>query len=97
MDAATFLLLLGPTALFFVLALAVVLFLGRRRGLMTTMETDGPEAPARPWWGSPVLWLGVCAVLALLGLFVAPHLFGGVFLFLPFLWIVRPRRREPHS
>lgn len=47
---------------------------------------------SRPWWGSPWLWLGVCGVFAVLGLFVWPGLFGGTFLFLPFVWVWRPRR-----
>lgn len=43
----------------------------------------------RPWWGNPLLWVGVSAVFVLLGLFVAPKLFGFAFLFLPFIWIRR--------
>ena len=45
----------------------------------------------RPWWGSPLIWLGVGGVFLLLGLFVAPHFFPGTILLFPFLWI-RPRR-----
>ena len=29
-------------------------------------------APDRPWWGNPWLWVGVCAVSIVLGLFVWP-------------------------
>ena len=47
---------------------------------------------ARPWWANPVFWLAVCAVFLVLGIFVFPHFFGGVVLFLPFFWI-SPRRR----
>ncbi len=43
----------------------------------------------RPWWGSPWLWLGVCVISIVLGVLVWPWLFGGVFLFLPFVWIGR--------
>jgi len=43
--------------------------------------------PGDPWWRSPAVWFGTCAVFAILGLFVAPKLFGFTFLFLPFLWI----------
>jgi hypothetical protein len=50
---------------------------------------------ARPWWGNPWLWVGVCAVSIVLGLLVWPGLFGGVFLVLPFVWVVRPRREPP--
>lgn len=50
----------------------------------------------RPWWGNPLLWLAVSVVFVVLGLFVLPHLFGGVFLFLPFVWVGGGfRRREP--
>lgn len=52
----------------------------------------------RPWWGNPLVWLGIAAVFVLLGLFVFPKLFGGVFLFLPFFWLRgwrRPVRRDP--
>jgi hypothetical protein len=64
-------------------------------------EADGGrwERLERPWWGNPLLWLGVSAVFLLLGLFVLPHLLGGVFLFFPFLWVGgwrrRPRREPP--
>lgn len=40
----------------------------------------------RLWWGNPLVWLGISTVFVLLGLFVFPHFFGGVFLFLPFFW-----------
>jgi hypothetical protein len=49
----------------------------------------------RPWWGNPLLWLTVCVVFVLLGVFVWPGLFGGMFLFLPFVWVWRPRRPPP--
>jgi hypothetical protein len=38
------------------------------------------------------LWLGVCAASLVLGFTVWPGLFGGTFLFLPFVWIGRTRR-----
>jgi len=40
------------------------------------------------------VWLAVCAVFLLLGLFVAPHFLGGTVIFLPFLWLWRPRAGE---
>jgi hypothetical protein len=46
----------------------------------------------RRWWGSPWVWLGVCAAFVALGIFVWPWLFGGTVVFLPFVWIWRPRR-----
>ena len=49
----------------------------------------------RPWWANPLLWLTVCVVFVLLGVFVWPGLFGGMFLFLPFVWVWRPRRPPP--
>jgi hypothetical protein len=51
-----------------------------------------PRPPERPWWGNPWLWLLVCVAFIVLGIFVWPGLFGGTFLFLPFIWIWRPRR-----
>jgi hypothetical protein len=54
---------------------------------------DPGRAPDRPWWASPWIWLTACAVFLVLGIVVWPGLFGGTFLFLPFVWIWRPRRR----
>jgi len=59
---------------------------------LATPLRDRPP-PRRPWWGNPWLWLAVCGVFLVLGLFVWPGLFGGTFLFLPFIWVWRPRRR----
>lgn len=53
-----------------------------------------PRPPPRPWWGNPWLWVGVSAVFLMLGLFVWPGLFGGTFLFLPFVWVRRSQRGE---
>ena len=49
-----------------------------------------PRPPRRPWWGSPWVWVAVSAVFVLLGIFVWPGLFGGVFLLVPFIWLSRP-------
>jgi hypothetical protein len=53
-----------------------------------------PRPPERPWWGNPWLWLLVSVLFVILGIFVWPGLFGGTFLFLPFIWVWRPRRRD---
>jgi hypothetical protein len=53
-----------------------------------------PHPSPRPWWGNPWIWLAVCVAFVLLGVFVWPGLFGGTFLFLPFIWIWRPRQRD---
>jgi hypothetical protein len=59
------------------------------------VETSGfDEPPPRPWWGNPLLWLGISAILLLLGIFVLPHFLPGVFIVLPFMWIGGGRRRE---
>ena len=50
-----------------------------------------PRPAGRRWWGNPWLWLGVSVAFLLLGLFVWRGLFGGIFLFVPFVWISRPR------
>ena len=59
-------------------------------------EAGEPE-PDRPWLGRPRAWLVLAAVFLILGLLVAPKLFGGVFLFFPLFWFRGPRRRRPHS
>jgi hypothetical protein len=48
----------------------------------------------RPWWGNPWLWVGASAVFLVLGIFVWPGLFGGVFVFLPFVWVARSRSTD---
>lgn len=53
-----------------------------------------PQPPERPWWGNPWLWVLVSLASVVLGIFVWPGLFGGMFLFLPFIWVWRPRRRD---
>jgi hypothetical protein len=50
-----------------------------------------PRPPGRPWWGSPWTWVAVVVVFLVLGLLVWPWLFGGVLLFVPFVWMSRPR------
>jgi hypothetical protein len=67
-------------------------------GLATPLRDAGP--PSRPWWGNPLIWVGACLVSLVLGLVVWPGLFGGVFVFLPFVWISRPRhepRMDPRT
>jgi hypothetical protein len=54
---------------------------------------DAPP-PGRPWWGNPWLWLVVAGAFLVLGVVVWPGLFGGTFVFLPFVWVWRPRRRR---
>ena len=53
-----------------------------------------PRPVERPWWGNPWLWVGVCVIFLILGFFVWPGLFGFSFLFLPFVFVWRPRRVE---
>jgi hypothetical protein len=69
-----------------------------RRQMAVPPRASVPRRPRppidRPWWGNPWLWVGVCAVSILLGLYVWPGLFGGVVLVLPFVWIGRPHH-EP--
>lgn len=73
------LVLLGPSIMIFLL-------LSRRLELERPGAAEGVPAE-RPWWGNPLLWLAFSVVSVLLGIFVAPQLFGGVILFLPFVWI----------
>jgi hypothetical protein len=86
--------IVGLFALFLVGSFAVLAVTGRLDG---RGAADERSRPARPRWGSPLVWAGVCAVFALLGLVVAPRLLGGVFLFLPFVWIGGRRRRRPED
>jgi hypothetical protein len=68
----------------------------RRRAQLAEPDLATPlrdlRPAERPWWGNPWLWLVVSAASVVLGIFVWPGLFGGMFLFLPFIWIWRPRR-----
>lgn len=59
--------------------------------LLTLRRHDLPAE--RAWWGNPWLWVGVSLISLVLGLLVWPWLFGGVFVFLPFVWI--GRSKEP--
>ena len=58
--------------------------------LATPLRDSQP--PERPGWGNPWLWVLVSLASVVLGIFVWPGLFGGTFLFLPFIWVWRPRR-----
>lgn len=93
MDAKTLVLILVPFA-FLAAGVAVFLTVSRNLGVHVLEEGGEAERFARPWWGSPLVWVGACAVLALVGLVVAPRLFGVILLFLPFVWIGRFRRRQ---
>ncbi|MGH2660333.1 MAG: hypothetical protein ACRDHS_11875 [Actinomycetota bacterium] len=93
MDAKTLLLILVPFA-FVAASIVVFLTFSRSLGVRSFEEDAERERFARPWWGSPLVWVGACAALALLGLMVAPRLFGVVFLLLPFIWIGRFRRHQ---
>jgi hypothetical protein len=53
--------------------------------------------PGRPWWSYPVVWVGVCAVVTVLGAIFVPRLLGFTFVFLPFLWLRRRPRRMPRD
>ncbi|HEX9774735.1 MAG TPA: hypothetical protein VGB83_04040 [Actinomycetota bacterium] len=62
------------------------------------MMTGAGRASAiegRPWYLNPPSWLGVSAVLMILGLFVAPALFGGAFFVLPLIMVGGRRRTVP--
>ncbi len=93
MNGNTLLLILVPFA-FLVGGVAAFLAMSARHGIHVLDEGVEPDRPVRPWWGNPLLWVGACAVLALVGLVVAPKLFGVAFLLLPFIWVGGLRRRE---
>lgn len=73
----TLALILVPAALF-VAAVVAVLAIRSSGGIRATV---------------PVPWLALTVVLLILGLFVAPRLLGFTFILLPFLLVIRPRRR----
>lgn len=50
-----------------------------------------PGQQPRPWWGNPWLWVGISAAFVVLGLVVWRGLLGGVFLFVPFVWLSRSK------
>jgi hypothetical protein len=50
-----------------------------------------PGQLGRQWWGNPWVWVGISAVSVVLGLVVWRGLFGGVFLFVPFVWLSRSK------
>jgi hypothetical protein len=57
---------------------------------IVTPPRDPDEQP-RPWWGNPWLWVGISAGSVVSGLVVWRGLLGGVFLFVPFVWISRSK------
>ena len=68
----------------------------RRRAQLAEPDLATPlrdsHPPERPWWGNPWLWVLVSLASVVLGIVVWPGLVGGTFLFLPFIWVWRPRR-----
>jgi hypothetical protein len=52
------------------------------------------ERDRRPWWGNPLVWLGLGAMFLVLGLVVAPHFLPFAVIFLPFVWIGGTGRRR---
>ncbi len=93
MNGNTLLLILIPFA-FMVGGLAVFLAMTVRRGIDVLDGGVESERRVRPWWGNPLLWVLACAGFALLGLVIAPRLFGVAFLLLPFIWIRGSRRQR---
>ena len=107
MDLREFILVALPFVVSIVLGVGFVLVFRERAAVREVMrrraqlaEPDlatplrDPPPPERPWWGNPWLWLLVSAVSVVLGIFVWPGLFGGTFLFLPFIWVWRPRGKD---
>ena len=50
-----------------------------------------PGQQQRPWWANPWLWVGFSAVSVVLGFVLWRGLLGGVFLFVPFVWLSRSK------
>lgn len=90
------LLLVLPAAVLLVVTAGFMLFVRRIAAPVAADEPEfvSDEPPERPWWGNPLVWVAVSAVLLILGLFVLPQFLPGVFIFLPFMWIGGGRRRK---
>jgi hypothetical protein len=70
----------------------------RRAALASPNAARRPAGPPRPWWGDPLLWVGIGLVSVILGVFVWPGLFGLAFIAVPFVWWRRPRTSiDPRS
>jgi hypothetical protein len=98
MDAGWIFVVLLMSA-FVIAALGLVLAFRQRDAMRDVSAPPGtvgapPRAAGRPWWGNPLVWLAIVALFVVLGIFVWPGLFGGTFLFLPFVWFWRPRPRR---
>jgi hypothetical protein len=89
----TLLLILVPFA-FLAGGLAVFLAVSARHAVPALEPGMEPGRRVRPWWGNPLLWVVASVGLAILGLVIAPRLFGVAFLLLPFIWVGGLRRRE---
>jgi hypothetical protein len=50
-----------------------------------------PAQHQRPWWANPWIWVGVSAVCVVLGVVLWRGFLGGVFLFVPFVWLSRAK------
>jgi hypothetical protein len=75
-----------------VLAIAIAAAIG---GAAVAFARSREAEPLRPWWQHSALWVGVSAVLVLVGVFVVPKLLGFTFLFIPFIWFGGIGRRTP--
>lgn len=92
----TLLLILVP----FLVILGIAVTVAMASGQVEEGGGDGETAPEgsrppRPWWANPVVWALASGLFVLVGLLVAPKLFGGIFLFLPFIWMSGLGRRRP--
>ncbi len=74
--------------------MVAVLVLTRRVENPSETELEAARVE-RPWWGNPAVWIGVGAVLLILGVVVAPRLLGFVWVLLPFIWLRSGGRGRP--
>ncbi len=102
MAASTLVLVLGPFIA--IVFLAGLFFFATER--LRPAADDRPKGsvaqateglPRRPLWWNPLVWLSAGAVLTLLGVLIAPRVFGVAILFLPIIWVggLRRHRRRP--
>lgn len=113
MDRGDLLFVVVPFVMLAALSIGSVLILRRRwrmdraamRRAARLVEPDMVTPPrdaqpaAHPGWANPWLWVGVSAAFVVLGFVAWPALFGGVFLFIPFVWMSRskPPTMDPRS
>ena len=78
--------------------LGVVALVARATHQAESVGARPPRSvPSRPWWGDPRVWVIAAIASVVVGVLLAPGLFGRVVVFLPFLWLGRARTGGHHG